>query len=200
MNKQEFLLQLRKKLSGLPKEDLAERLTFYSEMIDDRIEDGIGEEDAVRELGSVDALVAQIVADTPLSRLVREKITPKRKLKAWEIVLLVLGAPLWLPLLLVALTVFIVLYVVLWSVLLVFWVVFLAFVVSESVCIAEGVYFAITGNFLTGLALISAGLVCAGLAVFWFFGCKAATKGVLVLTKNLALWVKSRFLKKEDAQ
>lgn len=200
MNKQEFLLQLRKKLSGLPKEDLAERLTFYSEMIDDRIEDGIGEEDAVRELGSVDALVAQIVADTPLSRLVREKITPKRKLKAWEIVLLVLGAPLWLPLLLVALAVFIVLYVVLWSVLLAFWVVFLAFALSGAVCIAEGVYFAITGNLLTGLALISAGFLCAGLGIFWFFGCKAATKGILILTKKLGLWVKSRFVRREEAQ
>ena len=47
MNKQEFLAQLRKGLSGLPKEDIDERLTFYSEMIDDRMEDGIPEETAV---------------------------------------------------------------------------------------------------------------------------------------------------------
>ena len=47
MSKQEFLAQLRKGLSGLPKEDLEERLTFYSEMIDDRIDDGMAEEEAV---------------------------------------------------------------------------------------------------------------------------------------------------------
>ena len=34
MNKQEFLAQLRKGLSGLPKEDIDERLTFYSEMME----------------------------------------------------------------------------------------------------------------------------------------------------------------------
>lgn len=199
MNKQEFLAQLRKGLSGLPQEELNERLTFYSEMIDDRMEDGIAEEDAVRELGSVDALVAQIIADTPLSKLVKEKIKPKRKLRAWEIVLLVLGAPLWLPLLLAAFAVVAALYIVLWAVILVLWSVLFALAVSGSVCIAEGVYFAITGNLLTGLVLLAAGLVCTGVAIFWFFGCKAATKGILALTKKCALALKNSFIKKEEA-
>ena len=44
MNKQEFLAGLRKGLSGLPQEDIEERLLFYSEMIDDRIEEGMEEE------------------------------------------------------------------------------------------------------------------------------------------------------------
>ena len=43
MNKQDFLAQLRKELSGWPKEDAEERLTFYSEMLDDRIEEGLSE-------------------------------------------------------------------------------------------------------------------------------------------------------------
>ncbi len=43
MNKQAFLTQLRKGLSGLPQEDIEERLAFYSEMIDDRIEEGLSE-------------------------------------------------------------------------------------------------------------------------------------------------------------
>lgn len=200
MNKQEFFAQLRKGLSGLPEEDAYERMTFYSEMIEDRIEDGITEEDAVQELGSVDALVAQAVADTPLARLVKEKVTPKRKLKAWEIVLLVLGAPLWLPLLLAALAVFAALYVVLWSVIVAVWAVFLAFAVSGLACTAAGVWFMIKGKVMQGLAAVGAGLFCAGLAIFLFFGCKAATKGVLILTKKCALWLKSRLVRREEAQ
>ena len=47
MGKQEFLAQLRKGLQGLPQEDIEERLTFYSEMIDDRMEEGLSEEEAV---------------------------------------------------------------------------------------------------------------------------------------------------------
>ena len=34
MNKDQFLEELRKKLSGLPQEDIDERVAFYSEMID----------------------------------------------------------------------------------------------------------------------------------------------------------------------
>lgn len=37
MNKQEFLSSLRKQLPNLPRQDVNERIAFYSEMIDDRI-------------------------------------------------------------------------------------------------------------------------------------------------------------------
>ena len=76
MSKQEFLVQLRKGLSGLPQDDIEERLTFYSEMIDDRMEEGLSEEDAVYEIGDIDELISQIVADIPLTKLVKEKISP----------------------------------------------------------------------------------------------------------------------------
>ena len=38
VTKQQFLTELRKKLSGLPQQDIDERLSFYSEMIEDRID------------------------------------------------------------------------------------------------------------------------------------------------------------------
>lgn len=199
MNKQEFLAQLHKGLSGLPKDDINERLMFYSEMIDDRMEDGIPEETAVREIGAIDELASQIIADIPLGKLLKEKITPKKKLKAWEIILLVLGSPIWLPLLCAAFAVIISLYVVLWSLIIVLWAVFAFFVVCGLAGIAAGVYFAAGGNGLTGIATIGAGIVCTGLSVFVFFGCKAATKGILSLTKKLAIWIKNCFIKKEEA-
>ena len=199
MSKQEFLMQLRKGLSGLPKDDIDERLTFYSEMIDDRMEDGIPEENAVSEIGNVDEIISQIIADIPLGKLVKEKITPKKKMKAWEIVLLVLGSPVWLSLLIAAFAVIFSLYVVLWSVIISLWAVFACFVACGLAGIAAGIYFAIGGNKLTGIAVLGAGIVCAGLSVFMFFVCKAATKGILKLTKKLAIWIKNCFIKKEEA-
>ena len=199
MNKQEFLAQLRKGLSGLPKDDIDERLMFYSEMIDDRMEDGISEETAVCEIGTVDELVSQIIADIPLGKLVKEKITPKKKLKVWEIVLLVLGSPIWLSLLIAAFAVIFSLYVVLWSVIISLWATFASFVACGLTGIAAGIYFAAGGNGLTGIAMIGAGIVFAGLSVFMFFGCKAATKGILILTKKLAIRIKNCFIKKEEA-
>ena len=198
MNKQEFLAELRKGLSGLPKDEVEERLTFYSEIIDDRMEDGIPEETAVCEIGTIDEIVSQIIADIPLTKLVKEKITPKNKLKAWEIVLIILGSPIWLSLLIAAFAVIFSLYVVLWSVIIALWAAFASFVACGLAGIAAGVYFAAGGNGLTGIAMIGAGIVCAGLSVFMFFGCKAATKGILNLTKKLAIWIKNCFIKKEE--
>lgn len=47
MLKEEFLAQLRGGLAGLPQEDLEERLAFYSELLDDRMEEGLSEAEAV---------------------------------------------------------------------------------------------------------------------------------------------------------
>ena len=199
MNKQEFLEELRKGLSGLPKDDIDERLSFYSEMIDDRMEEGIPEETAVGGAGSVDAIVSQIIADIPLGKLVKEKITPKRKIKAWEAAGIILGAPIWLPLLIALIAVVLSIYVVLWSVMIVLWAVFVSLAVCGPAGIAAGIYFAAGGSGLTGIAVAGAGLVSAGLSVFMFFGCKAAAKGILNLTKRLAIRIKNGFIKKEEA-
>ena len=44
MLKQDFLNALSERLRGLPKQDIAERLAFYSELIDDCVEEGTSEE------------------------------------------------------------------------------------------------------------------------------------------------------------
>ena len=92
MNKQEFLAALQSGLRGLPRGDIQHWVEFYREMVEDRMEDGMSEEEAVAALGPVRDIVAQILSETPLPRLVHEKVKPKRPMKAWEIILLVLGA------------------------------------------------------------------------------------------------------------
>ena len=98
MNKDSFLNELRARLAGLPQADIEERIAFYNEMINDRMEDGLTEEEAVEEIGSVDEIVGQIMAEIPFASLVRTRVMPKRKLRTWELVLLIVGAPVWLPL------------------------------------------------------------------------------------------------------
>lgn len=196
MSKQEFLAQLCKGLSCLPQDDIDERLTFYSEMIDDRMEEGLSEEDAVCEIGNVDKIISQIIADIPLTKLVKEKIKPKRTLRMWEIILLAVGSPVWIPLLIAAFAVFFSVYIVLWSVIISLWAVEGALWCSALGSVVVGCAF--SGNALTGVALIDVGIVCAGLSIFLFYGCKAATKGTLLLTKKIALGIKNCFIKKEE--
>lgn len=197
MRKKEFLAQLRKGLSGLPQEDLEERLTFYSEMIDDRVEEGLLEEAAVSAVGTVDEIVSQIIADIPFAKLAKERMKQKRRLNVWEIVLLILGFPLWFSLLVAAFAVVLSLYVSLWAVTISLWAVFVSLIVCAFGGIVAGLVFACRGNALAGIAVIGAGIVCAGLAILMFYGCKAATKGTLVLAKKFALWIKNGFVKKE---
>lgn len=198
MNKQEFLDGLRKGLTGLPQDDIEERLAFYSEMIDDRTEEGLSEEEAVAEVGSVDEIIRQTVADTPLSRVVKERIKPKRRLRAWEIVLLILGSPIWLSMgLAVAATIFAI-YAVLWAVIAALWAVFCAFAVCAVASVPGCIVIALRSGGAAGLAVLSAGIVCAGLSIFAFFGCREATKGVIVLTKKLTIIIKNCFIRKGE--
>ncbi len=199
MNKQDFLTQLQKGLSGLPKNDIDERLSFYSEMIDDRIEDGLSEDEAVSEIGDVDTIVSHIIAETPLSRIVKEKIKSKHTVKAWEIILLVLGSPIWLPLLIAAFVVILSVYIVLWSVIFSLWMFWISLVFCTVGSIAASILFTCCGNGLTGLAMVGVGFFSAGLSVFMFFGCKAVTKSIILLTKKIASGIKNCFIKKEEA-
>lgn len=195
MNKQEFLAQLKESLASLPANDGEERLCFYSEMIDDRMEDGLSEGEAILSIGSVPEIAAQILADAPFGIPKKEK----KKLKAWEIVLLVLGSPMWLSLLIAGFAVLLALYAVMWSVIISLWAAFASVAACAFGGIAGGIWIAISVNGSTGVAMVGAGMVCAGLAIFLFFGCKAATKGVLLLTKQLALRLNKCFNKKEAA-
>lgn len=199
MSKQEFLAQLRKGLSGLPQDDIEERLTFYSEMIEDRIEEGLSEEEAVSAVGSVDEIVAQVVADIPLAKIAKERIRPKRRLSSGEIVLLALGSPIWLSLSIAAFAVILSLYISLWAVIISLWAVFGSLLCCAFGGMVAGIVFACNGNVLTGIAMLAAGFVCAGLSIFMFYGCKAATKGILILTKKIAVWIKNCFIKKGEA-
>lgn len=200
MDKQAFLTALRSGLSGLPQDDIEERLTFYGEMIDDRMEEGLSEEEAVAAIGEVSEIARQAVADTPLAKIAKERIRPKRRLKTWEIVLLALGSPIWLSLAITAAAVMFAIIVSLWSVILSLWAVFASLAVSAVAAVPTGAFFAVGGHGAAGLAMLSAGLVCAGLTILLFFGCMGAMKGILRLTKKITLWTKDRFIKKEDVQ
>ena len=199
MCKQAFLDELRERLTGLPQEDIDERLDFYAEMIDDRVEEGLTEEEAVAAIGTVEEVFAQIVEETPFTKLVKERIRPKRRLATWEIVLLAVGSPIWLALFISAFAVVLSLYVSLWAILISLWSVFGSLAGCALGGLVGGVVFICTGDLWPGLAVMAAALVCGGLSIFAFYGCKAATKGTLKLTKWLALKTKRSLMRKGEA-
>lgn len=200
MMKSEFLSALESRLSGLPKEDVQKSIDYYSEIIDDRMEEGITEEEAVEAVGSVEEIASQILKDTPLVKLVKEKVRSNHTLKAWEIILLILGSPLWLPLLLTVVILILTVYVVLWVVILSLYAV--------NLCVAAGAVAGIAGSFLWIPAgnmaqfvfVLGAGLMCAGGTVLLFFGFNQITKGICWVSKWILQRLKGRFVRKGEAQ
>ena len=199
MNKSEFLSELRERLAGLPEEDIARSVDYYSEMIDDRVEEGLSEEEAVRAMGSVEEVAAQILTETPLPKLVKARVRRNRSPRAWEIILLILGSPVWLPLVIAALAIFLTVYLVAWSVILSLYAVDFSVAVSGIAGFAGAFVLAFGGRLAQGVFLFGGGLSCAGLAVLMFFGFNFITKGLLFLSKKMILGIKSCFIRKGDA-
>lgn len=199
MNKTEFLEKLKEGLAGLPQADIDERVSFYGEMIDDKVEDGMTEQEAINEIGTVESVVSGILADIPLGTLVKEKIKPKRKLYAWEIVLIVLGAPVWVPLLIAAAAIVFSLYISVWSIIVSLWAAAFAVGVVGVALIVPATIHIVRQNVLSAVAVIGMALCAVGLSIFMFFGCKAATKGVIMLTKKAILGIKKMLVRKENA-
>ena len=196
MTKKEFLFELVIGISQLPSEIIDEQVAFYSEMIDDRIEDGLSEEEAVAQVGIPKEISKQILIDIPLGKLVKTKIKPKRKLGAWEVLLIVLGFPVWFSILISFIAVILSVYISLWSAIISFWAAFVSIVASGIGGIIAGVVFLVTSNAYAGVAMIGAGIFLIGISIFAFFGCKYATKGIILLTKKLLLGIKSLFIKR----
>ena len=200
MDKFDFLLKLEDALSGLPNEEIRERISFYGEMIDDKIEDGKTEQQAVAEIGSVEEIAEQILMDIPLTKIVKQKIKPKKKLGAAAITLICVGSPVWFPILISVLAVVFSLYLCLWAIIICLYAVCVSCFGSAVGSLFMAVGEITNGKVFEGIALIGATLLLIGLGILLFIFSNLAAKGVLILTKKLALAIKTLLIKKEEAK
>ena len=194
MNKQQFLTAIRERLGGLPEGDLDRSLDYYREMIEERMEDGFTEEKAVAAMGPVEDIAEQILRDLSLPQpLAAEpaEYRPSRARKVWKIVLLVLGSPVWFPLLLAAGIILLALYIVVWAVLISFYAADLSFAVGTLGGFIGFVVQLVVGNWIQAFLFLGAGLICAGLAIFAFFGCNLLARYAVKLGALPARWVRS---------
>ena len=196
MTKQDFLNKLEKGLSGLPKDEIEGRLAFYAEMIDDRIEDGLTEEQAILEIGDVEKIVSDIIGETPLLKLVKQKIKPNRRLKTWEIILLIVGAPVWFSILVSLVASAFAIYLSIWSIIISLWAIGVSLALSGVVLPIGGIIMSLSFG-ASGIAIIGVGVFSLGLAFPFFLACKLITKSFVVLTKKLLLIIKQAFVIKE---
>ena len=197
MNKQEYLESIRSRISAMPADDVNRFMDYYSEMIDDRVEDGLSEEEAVADMGSPDAAVEQILEDMPLTKLVKEKIKPKHELKAWEVVLIVLGSPVWIPLLITAAVLLLTLWIVAFALLISFYAVVLSFVavgIGGLICIIP---LFIANSPYTAVLMLGAALIGIGIAILFVVSVKPVTVGIFRVCKASVNGIKRMFVKEK---
>ncbi len=197
MSKQEFLKELEKALCGLPQDDIQKSLDFYSEMIDERVEEGLSEEEAVLQIGSAQEIAKQILSDIPMTKLVKQKIKPKHRLSVLEIVLLAIGSPVWLSLIISAIAVVFSVYVSLWAIIISLYSVMVSLLACGAAGVVASVGYIFFGKHAQGLFLFGVGIAVTGLGILMFFVCDLSVKGIVWLGKKIWLLIKSCFVKGE---
>lgn len=102
MVRKKFDKKLRKSLKGLSRQERQEVIDYYNEMIDDSIESGKTEEQAIEELGSPEDLAKKILSENysvePISADKGSGEKKKSSLKPLWIVLIIIGSPVWISL------------------------------------------------------------------------------------------------------
>lgn len=172
MTKTEFAAVLRAKLSSLPQADRDRSVEYYGEMIDERMEEGFSEEEAVAVVGPVENIAEGILAETPAA--------PKKR-GAGRIVLWILAFPLFLVLICTAVSI----YAALWACVI--------SIFAAALGCAAG---AVAGPFLLGLGfvygevaqgvfLFGCAVTCGGLAILLFLPGMAAGKAAVFLGRKM---------------
>ena len=159
MNKREFLRSLSASLRGMPRGERAQSLEYYGEMIQDRMEEGLSEEEAVACLGSADEIARQILEGGGAQG------KQGRRAPVWMIALIVLGSPVWLTLLFAFLAVVLAAYIVAWSLIAALYAVLLGMAVCGPFGALGLVAEIVKGNFALAVLLLGGGCALLGLAL-----------------------------------
>lgn len=117
MTKKEFLSILEQELDILSKEEQEKTIIYYEELIEDRMEDGMSEEEAVMGIGDPKQLAKEIIEENGediWQKLDKPSMTIGAKIGIWTLILL--GSPLWASLLLAAVLCILSVYIVIWTV------------------------------------------------------------------------------------
>lgn len=207
MRKQEFLENLKKQLWALSPADVQRSLDYYCEMIDDRMEDGLSEEEAVAAIGDLEEIVQQILTETPrppatVNKEPKQTAQPKQtkekgRVQPWIIVLLILGAPLWISLITGLGGGVLGIYVGLWSVVIALYATTFALAVCALGLLIAAFSLLWIRHFAKCAVVVGAALLCAGLAILIFLLSNLAAKGLVALTKLIWNGITGIFKRKE---
>lgn len=101
MTKDEYLSELRVGLAAFSKDEVDRAVSFYEEMVDDRVEAGVSEEEAVGSLEPPAEAAARIISEMPAVPRAAARLRSPKTPRSWFVafvVAAVIGSPVWIPL------------------------------------------------------------------------------------------------------
>lgn len=158
MIKVEFLTELERRLGALPRAEIDRAVQFYSEMIDDRKEEGLTEPEAVAALGPMDDIVAEVFAGASSG----QPVEYRRKKPNNHVVLLILGSPLWFVMIVLGICVWFMLILALWMLVLAGWMVALML----DIAVGAVLFSALVTVWALAVGLLAGGAACCFSAPF----------------------------------
>ncbi len=198
MTQSDFICELNSRLSGLPEEDINKSIDYYCELINDYIEDGKSEEEAVAALGSIDDIVNQIYTDTPLMKLVKSKVKPNRAFRTWEIILLILGSPIWLSIVLAFAACVLAICISFWAVIVSLFATSFALAVSVVAIVIASFVLLFSKSFAQFAIFLGCAFVICGVCILLFIASKYLVKCAILMVKGFFRLLKKSFVKKEE--
>ena len=196
MNKQEYLARLRAALACLPEGEIEESVGFYAEMIDDRVADGMTEEEAVAQLDDPKAAARAIIADLPV--VPRTVVRTKQRNRALYWTLVILGSPLWLALLLAAGMLVLAGLLTIWCLILGLWLLAAGLLAGGPLGIGVCLWALAVGQPAYGVFELGSGLLCFGLGLFCLHGAVAASKTLMQVSRQWIAKAKAPFVKVKE--
>ena len=122
MNKTQFCALLENKLKPyLSPKEMYKTLNFFEEMIDDRIDEGLSEEEAVSQLGNIDIIVDQILDEHNIEKKQTKlvwRFVPRKIPTELGFIITILLLPVWITIFALGASLFIVILSIIFSIVL----------------------------------------------------------------------------------
>lgn len=200
MNKQEFLNELAQRLTSLPENERAKAIAYYNEIIDDRIEDGIPENEAVEALGNSEEIAENIMYDMSIPTLIKSKVKESKfqaSNKGLWLAFVIVGSPVWFPLLMALIAVIIAMYIAVWSLIISLYAVVFSLGLTCLVGILGGLAQSVMKSIPVGLCVLGVAIFCGALAMFMIKPVCFITKKLIKFTAFGLRKIKSLFISRK---
>jgi uncharacterized membrane protein len=204
MTKKEFLDKLRLEIRNLPYDEVEKTITYYEEMISDRVEDGATEAEAVASLGTPESIARDLQAHQPFATIIKRKVEDYKSKRSPEstaliVVLLIVLFPFWFPVLMSALGVIASFFAAIGGVIIALWAISVSIGIGGIAMIIASTFGFASSYIPTGFFSIGLGIALIGLSIIAIIGSLYATKGIIKLLESLSHVIKKLFVRRTNA-